>query len=285
MEKLSLFLLIMLLLWIDPWCSAQTSVQVTDPRLELRDNVIHISYDILNSKSSDYFEIGVDISDVQGREILASALNGDIGTGVSGGSNKYIQWDLEADGIIMDENIYFEIVARTMPQTELVLIGRKDNSDQMEGKTILSTKVSPVTSISKSYSSAGIVFQSMLIPGLGLSRVTGNPHWIRGLTGYGLITGSFIMNRKSFNTFKGIDDYIDFNDRVDQFQKSITQDDISEVLAYAAIGIWASDIIWTLVGISSFKKRVSLGAVNGLSVRPGIDPKTYAPTVGIKYSF
>ena len=93
------------------------------------------------------------------------------------------------------------------------------------------------------------------------------------------------MNRQSYKTYNGIEDKIDFDDKYDQLQKSITQDEVSEFLAYAALGIWATDILWTLVGISSFKKRANYGDVRGLSIRPGIDPLTYSPTIGIKYNF
>jgi len=275
MGKLGSFFLIWVIMCIDPICTAQNSVQLTDPKLELRDNVIHISYDILNSKTSEFFEIGVDVSDMDGNRIGAHALTGDIGKGVRGGVNKYIHWDLAEDHIFKDEKVYFEVYARAIPQTELVLIDQKGSQPAAGNKEIMS----------KNYSSAGIVLQSLLIPGLGLSRVTGNPHWIRGLTAYGCLAGSVIMNRQSYKTYNGIEDHIDFDDKYDQLQKSITQDDVSEFLAYAALGIWATDILWTPVGISSFKKRAMSGNFQGRSVRPGIDPLTYSPTIGIKYSF
>lgn len=71
-------LLIICLLFPDPNCHAQ-SIQVSDPRLELRDNTIHITYDILNSDPSDEFTIDLSITDANGNRINAAALSGDIG--------------------------------------------------------------------------------------------------------------------------------------------------------------------------------------------------------------
>ena len=89
----------------------------------------------------------------------------------------------------------------------------------------------------------GIILQSLALPGLGLSRMTGKPHWLRGVAGYGCIAGSIILNRQAISTYDDIDDLEDYDDKNELFQKSLNRDNISEVLAYAAIGIWV-DIGW-----------------------------------------
>lgn len=285
MGKLSLFLLIMVLLCIEPICNAQTPMHVSDPRLELRDNIIHISYDILNGNPSDIYAVYINITDVEGRKINATTLTGDIGKDVSGGKNKNILWDLEADHIFMNEKIYFEIFARATPPSERYVTQKGNNSNAaVTEESFVNINPPPSTKV-KSYNTAGIVFQSLAIPGLGLSRMTGDPHWLRGLAGYGCIAGSIILNRQSMITYDGIGDYTDFDDKYEQLQNSITQDNISELLAYTAIGIWVTDFIWTLVGISKYQKRSMVSEVRGISVRPGIDPLTYAPMVSIGYRF
>ncbi len=293
--KLYLFLLIIVLLCFDRIGSAQTEVRVSDPRIELRENIIHISYDLLNSTPSDNFSIGVYVSDNEGSKIYANSLTGDIGKLVSGGKDKHIQWDLEADQIFMDEKIYFEIFAMTVSPPER---GFTQNSEPAETGSIgdnfdygnsaeNSSNTTSYGNYVKSYSSFGIVIQSLVIPGLGLSRMTGNPHWLRGLAGYGCLAGSYYLNRQSLITFEGIERYSDFDDKYEQLQKSITQDNISEVLAFTAIGIWLADLIWNVAGITSFNKRSFTGENRGrgIAIRPGIDPLTYAPVVGIKFSF
>ncbi|MEN8228727.1 MAG: hypothetical protein ABFS38_11295 [Bacteroidota bacterium] len=285
MGKLNQFLLIMVLLCIEPICKAQTRILVSDPQIELKENVIHISYDILNGNPSDYYTVYMNITDVGGRKIRATALSGDIGQDVPGGMNRNIRWDLEADQLFMNEKIYFEIFVRTTPHSDHTGVQNQDASHEtVTRESFINTNPPPVA-MAKSYSTAGIVLQSLAVPGLGLSRMTGNPHWLRGLAGYGCLAGSFILNSQSMITYDGIEDYTGFEERYEQLQKSITQDQISELLAYSAIGIWVTDVIWTLVGISKYQKRSMVGEVRGISVMPGIDPLTYAPMVGVTVRF
>ena len=135
------------------------------------------------------------------------------------------------------------------------------------------------------YNRAGLVLQSLVFPGLGLSRVTGNPHWIRGLAGYGCLVGSIVLNRQAVNTYKGISDLVSYNDVTEAFDKSVQQDNISEVLAYSAIGIWVIDFIWTLVGTSDLNKADSYGDSGGFSIGSNIDPLSNAPLVSVQYRF
>lgn len=54
MGRISLYpLLVTMILLAGVVCSAQSVSTVTNPTLELRDNQIHIIYDILNSDSTD----------------------------------------------------------------------------------------------------------------------------------------------------------------------------------------------------------------------------------------
>ncbi|UCG27928.1 MAG: hypothetical protein JSV24_00810, partial [Bacteroidales bacterium] len=107
---------------------------------------------------------------------------------------------------------------------------------------------------SKDFSRAGIVIQSLAVPGLGLSRATGDPHWLRGVAGYGCIAGSIVLNHQAVNTFNTIGGLDNVDEIKKAFDKSVQQDKISEVLACAALGIWVTDIIWTIAGTSGLKK-------------------------------
>ena len=316
MEKYIPFILIIITLCNDPNCNAQTPIKVSDPRLELRDNIIHISYDILNSNPSDKFTVSVDITDADGNKINALALDGDIGEDVNGGNNKHITWDLEVDKIFMKASIFVKINAKATlpPEPEITQIeedtGEQDTiqvEDRSEGavepeftKEDLTTekvtrkdidkedgteKNAPMGKVSQSYNRAGIVIQSFALPGLGLARVTGNPHWIRGVAGYGCIAGSVILFQQAVSNYDGIADLTDYDDQIELLNKSRKQDNISEVLAYTAIGIWVTDFIWTVVGTSDLRKKALYGEIKGLSVRSSIDPLSYVLSVSIRYSF
>jgi hypothetical protein len=292
MGKVSFFLLIICFLILEPMCHGQ-SHEVTDPRLELRNNNLYISYDILNSKASDLFSVNMRITDVTGGEIEARALSGDIGEEVSGGSNKQIVWDLTADEILMNARIYVKIYATAIvpAATDPVITLQEDDDpvgdfkeesavtrDADEGLGLPTNEI-------QNYNRTFLILQSLPLPGLGLSRFTGKPHWIRGVVGYGCIAGSIGLNRAAIDTYKQIPGYPEYADKSDLFEKSQRQDNISEVLAYAAIGIWAGDLIWTIVGTSDLNMRSLSGETNGFSIRTTIDPLSYTPLLGIRYAF
>jgi hypothetical protein len=252
-------------------------IQVSDPRLELRDNAIHITYDILNSSPSDEFKVDLLITDADGNEIKASALSGDIGDMVEGGNNKHIIWDLDVDKIEMNAKIYVKVNVKAIspPVPIAVVPSEEETNGGTEEKTAKE----------KSFNRTAIILQSVAFPGLGLSRITGNPHWIRGVAGYGCIAGSVIMNRKAINTYGGISDLEDYDEKDELYQKSLSQDNISEVLAYAAIGIWVSDIIWTLVGTTGPNNKSLFSDVSGFSLRTTFEPISSAPMVVFAYRF
>ena len=96
----------------------QSGFRVTDPRLEFRDNKIHITYDILNYKPDDKFTVGIDVTDSDGNAIRARALTGEIGEEIEGGRNKQVTWNLAVDEIVMNAEIFFEVRARLIPRPE-----------------------------------------------------------------------------------------------------------------------------------------------------------------------
>jgi len=315
MGKLNLSLIVICLFLLDPLCHSQTSVQVSDPRLEIRDNTLHISYDILNSAPSDTFIVNIDISDSDGNTIDAKTLNGDLGNDVNGGNNKHVTWNLEADSIFIDARIFITVYAELVPPPEPLIPPviedtidaiAVEEEDKTEGTTIEKikkeevsvensskdeilkedfTKKEPPAVASKSYNRTGIVFQSLAFPGLGLSRMTGNPHWLRGLVGYGCLAGSVVLNRMAIATYEDYR-YTEVGTKKDNYYDlSTTQDNVSEILAYTAIGIWVTDFIWTLIGSSDLKKQHLLSEMKGFSISTGVDQQTQVPLIGIRYQF
>lgn len=180
MGKTLLSLLIICFSVSDPICHAQT-IQVSDPRMELKDNIIHITYDILNSDPSDKFIVSIHVTDVNENRINANSLTGDIGDKVSGGSNKHITWDLKADNIFMNAKIYVKIHTKAIPAPEPVIVMQEADPVEEDPSEEIIKKETPTTSDSRSFNRTGIILQSLALPGLGLSRMTGKPHWLRGV--------------------------------------------------------------------------------------------------------
>ena len=281
MWKFSTFLLIIFLLQSGPDCLAQSDFDVSEPRFELKDNSVRISYDILNSNPSENFVVSVEITDADGKRIKVKALGGDIGEGVSGGKNKMITWDLGADNIVMNAEITVNIHA------ELVLPSISSPGENKEDNQGGNNKRKDVTAdiTAQGYNRTGLILQSLALPGLGLSRTTGNPHWIKGVAGYSCIAGSVVLNKAAVATYDGFLEAGTTEDAEIKLSKSVRQDNISEVLAYMAIGIWVSDIIWTVVGTKDISKNPLYSGTKGISVTTGIEPLTISPMVGIIYRF
>lgn len=312
MGKAFPLLLFICILLIEPLCHAQTSVKVSDPRLEMKDNIIHIYFDILNSDPDEKYNISIDIKDENGKPVHATALDGDIGVVEHGTGNKHITWNLETDNIFIEAYVFVQISAKiistlvpvtTEPVEEPVQEEQYDQTatrseelkaeditqenvskDQIPEEEIILKKTPPVTK-SKSYNRTGIIFQSLVLPGLGLSRVTGKPHWLKGVAGYGCIATSIVLNRKAINTYNEIEDLVNFNEINEAYDKSLRQDNISEILSYAAIGIWITDFIWTLVRTTDLNKIAYNSESSGFSFSSNIDPLSNIPMVSVKYRF
>jgi len=143
MRKTFIFIFTLLFLFLtNLFCFAQTTVRLSKPRLELKDNNINIYYDILNSRQTDKFRIWVEITDSTGNNVDARSLSGDIGENVSGGNDKKITWDLAADNIYPETSIYVQVNAEilTIPETAEI--------------------IKPVKTINR----GGAIFQSVLFP-------------------------------------------------------------------------------------------------------------------------
>jgi hypothetical protein len=137
----------------------------------------------------------------------------------------------------------------------------------------------------KGFSRSGIILQSVALPGLGLTRMNGQPHWIRGVAGYGCITGSILLNRKAISTYEQYLAGTAADDADEHFQTADRQDAISEALAYVAIGIWVTDVVWTVLGTSGLTNKPVTGRTRGFSSGMGFDPLSGAPLIGIRYGF
>jgi len=264
MKKTFILLFILALFLNSPSSHAQTEAQITKPRLELEDDHINILYDILNSRQSDIFRISVEITDSTGNNIDARSLSGDIGDNVKGGKNKKITWNYVADSIYPETGIYVQVNAEILTAPENIEIIEPD----------------------KRISRGGAILRSTVFPGWGLSRINkGNPHWLKGVAGYGCIAASVIYNRKAVSSYKDYDKSEDISQRDKLYKNSVKQDNLSEIFAYTAAGIWMIDFIWTIAGSSKLKDENNYIQAKRLSVHPVYEPHMRAQMVSVTYTF
>jgi hypothetical protein len=242
---------------------AQSPSNIINPIIEYKNDRIEICYDIPNSSLNDSYYVRLEVTNAAGEQLAVSALEGDVGINVAGGKNKIIIWNPAADGIIIDEDIFIQLFA-----DKFTTPTRSAKAGQM-----------------KDFNRAAIVMQSLAVPGLGLSRVTGKPHWIRGVAGYACIGGSVAFSLKSKETYRAYEGAESAGEAEDLFDQSLQQDQISEILAYSAIGIWVIDFIWTMVGTSGSTRSLQSGPMNNISVGTAYNHISGTPMLAIKYQF
>jgi hypothetical protein len=272
---------------------AQSAVEVSRPALSLKNNKVQIEYDLLNTARSEKFSIRIEVTGENGKSIPAETLSGDVGKGVSGGPDKKILWDIEADSVFLNEEISVQVyalpeappVAETPPVEVVAEEGSAgdalaDNRTTEPGR---SAALSGESSL-KEFNRAALIIQSVALPGLGLSRATGKPHWIRGAAGYGCIAASVCLNRTAYSTYQSYLDPESIREADDLYSRAQSQKTTSQVLAYAAIGIWVADLVWTIVGTSDLPARHA-SLPEGFSIGTTLEPHSSVPLLALRYRF
>ncbi|MCK5134514.1 MAG: hypothetical protein KAR19_01905 [Bacteroidales bacterium] len=292
---------------------AQSTVEVTNPVLSLKGSDVQISFDLLNSSRSDIFTIRIEVTNSEGKAIDARSLSGDIGKSINGGRNKKILWDIESDSIFLDEEIFVQVYALTesvpvvekpqvveteeptIVETEEPIVVETEEPIVVETEEpiVVETEETPAVragaesgSVNKEYNRTSIILQSVAFPGLGLSRTNpGQPHWIRGIAGYGCIAGSIYFNSKAVSSYQAYKN-TDNQDEVDNlFNQAVKQDNISEALAFIAIGIWVTDLVWTIAGTSGLKNDQISGDLKRFSIGTTVEPVSSVPLIAFRYRF
>lgn len=229
--------------------NAQSAASISKPLLELTDSTVIIRYDILESTPEDKFNVSVVITDSAGETINANSFSGDIGSDVHGGSDKEIIWNFQADHSAVNELLYFQILADQVLENQ-------------------STDLPSGTIKGRSLNRGRLIFQSILIPGMGLTRLKEKPHWLKGVLGYGAAASSVVFYIKSNDTYTNYLNAEDLVARDNYYNASIRQETISYTLLYSAIGIWTVDFLWTLIGTRDIGKGRKMGMINRMSVQP-----------------
>ena len=246
-------------------CRAQSIAEVSSPELALVNNRVEIRYDILNSNISEVFHIRLEITDPKGNLVPARTFSGDIGEHIPGGAGKMISWDFEADSIFLDEEIFVQVFALQEVQARVEEIMPQEK---------------------KSFSRSSLIIQSLVFPGLGLTRINpGQPHWIKGVAAYSCLGGAIYLNQQAIKNYDAYLNSDNSEQRDDYYNTSNQQDLASEILGITAIGIWVADLIWTIVGTRSLSTTADSFKQKGFHISTGFDSLSSAPLLSFQYKF
>ena len=261
--------------WISLNGQRVSKARVMNTDFDLKGNQLIITYDIENYDKNEIFFITAVIFYESGERISAKSLSGDIKENVKGGKNKTIVWDLEKDRIELKGSIYIEITA----SPELVAEETREDISK-----------EPVEDISeepqKSIGLAGPLVQSIVLPGLGNTRITRKPYWVIGIIGYGSLASSYWFNHRAASSY---DSYLSERDnqelRTDYYNDADTEKQISIACGIAAGVIWAADLTLLVVNHKKHRKQLSAMSVPQTTFGINYDPVVNANMFTIRISF
>jgi hypothetical protein len=230
------------------------------PVLRLQDGSLLITYDILNSRPGETYNINIEVTDPNGKKVNARSLTGDVGQGVSGGPGKSIRWDLEADRVDGLSGLYVQIVGE---------------------KTGTARASSTATDVTR----GGAILRSVAFPGWGLTKMNpGSLHWLKGVAGYGCLAGAGAFYQLAEVNSVKYDKSDVKAERDALLEKTNNQYTYSVVLAGAAAAIWVTDLVWTIVASGDLPGKSS--AHQGpVSIGTGFDSHSSTPLLSLRYTF
>ncbi|MBI5008646.1 MAG: hypothetical protein HZB98_03130, partial [Bacteroidia bacterium] len=156
MAKLNLILITCILVSVSSY--AQTE-QIGTPKLGFDGQKLTIQYDFINASPSDQYYVWVMIQNKNGETLKMNSITGDIGE-TKAGKEKVINWIPANDSVFLNEEVTVEIQAEKYV---------------------------------KSFNKGSVMLRSILLPGLGQTRVSGGkPYWIMGIVSYGALAGGFV---------------------------------------------------------------------------------------------
>ncbi|UCH15133.1 MAG: hypothetical protein JSV22_03995 [Bacteroidales bacterium] len=232
----------------------QTYARIENTNLEVDEGRLIISYDLINTRPNERFDVWVDISNASGQAIRTKNISGHIGKNIVGGKGLNIIWNFESEGIDFEGNINVQVMA------ELV--------------TVHNLKVER------------ILIKSAVFPGWGLHDIEKiNPYLLIGVAGYGSVAAALIFNSKSnvtYDKYLSSDDIVERETLYSDFNK---QENTTKIFGYSAAAIWILDIGWAT--IKYLNKTGKVNADVNPRFRIGYDFYKYGntPLLTFKYNF
>jgi len=250
-----------------PVLLAQNQAGVKNVEYSIQNGIMVINYDILNYDQDQRFNIVLSIETDAGQMINPVSVSGDIGKDIPGGVQKRIFWDFQKDQFAATGDFFVRVQA-------------------VSGNPAKITEVSRTTRNSENVGMAGALLRSAIIPGWGLSNLTGkSAYYFLGIAGYGLLATSVGMNRSASENY---DNYLlEFKDpekRQEYYDKAVSLDKWSKNVAIAAGVLWVGNLVWTGIVASDSGKNHAAG---GKGFYPGASAvaDNSIPLFGIQYRF
>lgn len=284
MQKPILLWFLVILAGFPLQASTQSNPQITSPELSIQNKQLVISYGIENSSAKEIYKVWIEIRDDHDHKINALSLSGDIGDAICGGLSKQIIWDYSRDLPDANKKVFLEVCAEVIPpviEEELpveVPIRNNETAEEMLAGTPTSGEL---TGSGMRYTKGKALYRSALYPGLGFTGMDKSKlHLLKGFTSYGCLVSSLILNRTAINSYESYKVTSTIEERAQLLASAKRQDNISEILAWSAAGIWAIELAWIFL-----KPLKGTGKVSAMHVAPGVDPISMLPVFSLAVRF
>jgi hypothetical protein len=234
-------------------------VTATKPVLSLQGNDLIIIYDFINYKAGEKYRVELEVTDSKGAIIKTQSVEGDIGDNVEGGKGKKIIWHYTADNVMDEVNLVINIVI----------------------KFIAEPNPKPVSVPGR----GSLIAQSVILPGLGLTKLTKKPYWLMGVAGYGLVANGVIFNLSSKSNHEN---YLNTNDPAEEqiyWDKYENHQTISYISFAGAAVIWVTDMILVLRASSKSGSVSGLNKNKAFAMIPEYDLTNKAPVIKLRITF
>lgn len=235
-------------------CS-QTVAKIENTNLETDRGRLIITYDLINTRPDERFNVWIDISRSSGQEVKARQISGHVGNNIVGGKGLNIVWDYEGEGMDMNEEINIQVMA------ELV--------------TVHNLRIERV------------LIKSAVFPGWGLYDIDKvSPYLLIGVAGYGTLAVTLIYNGKSNTIYQ---EYLDAND--DEVEARNLWDDYSKkvnvtnIMGITTAAIWVLDLGWSALKYVSKTSKLNAGLDRNIHIGYDYDAYGQVPMLSIKYNF
>jgi len=274
----------------------QGTPRIVNTKVDLNkeQQIMVITYDLINALPSDKFVVWLDITNSSSQRFEAKSVVGDIGNDVGGGLNKRIIWDLKGDNANIAESYIVKV--RAMPQSKNAIEPKdnqvkKDDKTKVPDKKTVEANYDPIildnqTKSAGNVNAGKIIVQSIVMPGWGLTTLNdGKPYWIMGIAGYGCIAASLLNNRNAVTNY---DKYLitkDITQRESLYKDWDNQNRLSKVAAAGAAGIWVLNLIITAAQLSSDKTTGFYQQPQKFYLGTSVEPMTKTPMVSFHINF
>ncbi len=232
---------------------AQTVAKIENTNLEMNSGRLIVSYDLINTRPNERFNVWIEIRKSSGQEIKARNISGHVGKNIVGGKGLNVVWNFGSEGLDIEDEINVQVMA------ELV--------------TVNNLKVER------------ILLKSVAFPGWGLYDMDKiSPYLLLGVAGYGSLATALIYNGKSNTTY---DNYLksDGNERETLFDDYTKQVNMTNVMGITTAAIWILDIGWSAIKYVSKTSNLDAGLNPKIHIGYDYDPYGQVPLLSLKYNF